>query len=122
MQGLAGSITPVRTGRILIIVSGDFINSSATINTGIKIQLSFGTGTAPANAATLTGTQVGSVLEYVNPVGTFTAADIFFPFTVNAVVTGLTLGAAVWVDLAAEAVTSNSTGGLQNVSISVIEF
>jgi|SRR5579863_6400597 len=121
MQGLAGAITPKRTGQILIVISGDFISSAVTAGDGIQIQLSYGTGTAPVNTATLTGTQVGSILEYTNPT-TVTAADVFVPFSVNAVVTGLTPNTAYWIDLAAVSVAVASTVGVTNVSISVIEF
>lgn len=121
MQGLAGSITPVRSGRVLLIISGEFISTSTTVGVGAQVQLSFGTGSAPANAATLQGTQVGVVREYLNPT-TVTAADVFMPFTVNAVVTGLALNTVIWIDLAAKSVSSASAVGVTDISISAIEF
>lgn len=120
MQGLAGSITPGKTGSVLVVMSGNIISSVVTAGVGIKLQLSHGIGAAPANAAALTGTQIGAVIEYTNP-ATVIAADVFIPFTVSAVLTGLSLGIAHWLDLAAEAVTTANDVGLANVSISAIE-
>ncbi len=120
MQGLAGAITPTRTGTILMIVSGNFISSAVTAGDGIKVQLSWGTSTAPSNAGALAGTQCGPILEYTNP-STVTAADVFVPFTLNCVVTGRVLNTALWIDVAAESVAVISIVGLANVSISAIE-
>src|SRR5712691_7351312 len=58
MMGLAGTITPVRSGAIMIVISGDCTDD--TISYGAAIQIRFGTGTAPTNGATLTGTAVGA--------------------------------------------------------------
>ena len=121
MQGLAGTITPVRTGTVLLIISGYVTSSTVTAGDGILFQLSYGTGSAPANAGTLAGTQVGQIMEYTNPT-TVTAADIHVPFSVQAVVTGLTLTTAYWIDLAAKSVATVSSGGLAGISISAIEL
>lgn len=120
MQGLAGTITPGKTGSALIIVSGHFISSTTTAGDGIKVQLSYGTGSAPANAGTLAGTQIGAIREYANPT-TVTAADVLVPFSVSAVLTGLNRGTAYWIDLAAESIATASSIGLANVSVSAIE-
>ena len=120
MQGLAGAITPGKTGSVLIVISGDIISSVTTAGVGIKYQLSYGTGAAPANAGALAGTQVGTIREYTNP-ATVVAADVFIPFTISAVVTGLSLGTPYWVDLAAEAVTTANDVGFANISVSAIE-
>ena len=121
MQGLAGSITPTGSGKVLIIISGTIVEATGTAaGTGVQYQLSYGTSTAPANAAALTGTQVGTVQKYLNPT-TVVAADVAVPFSIQAVVTGLTVGTAYWIDLAAESITTASYVGFSNVSISVIE-
>ena len=121
MQGLAGAITPVRTGTVLLIVSGYITASTTTAGDGILFQLSYGTGSAPANAGTLAGTQVGQIMEYTNP-ATVTAADIHVPFSVQAVVTALTLATAIWIDLAAKSVATNSAVGLAGISVSAVEI
>ena len=120
MQGLAGTITPGKTGSVLVIVSGHFVSSTVTAGDGIKVQLSYGTGSAPANGAALAGTQVGAIREYTNP-AVVTAADVLVPFSVNAVVTGLSLGTPYWIDLAAESIATVSSVGVANVSVSAIE-
>lgn len=120
MQGLAGSITPIRTGTVQVTISGTVLCSTVTAGDGIAWQLSYGTGAAPANAANLTGTQVGTPQEYTNP-GTVTAADVHIPFSVQAVITGLTTGTAYWIDLAAKSIGTVSSGNLSAVSVSAIE-
>ena len=121
MQGLAGAITPTKSGKVLLIISGYFTSSVTTAGDGILAQLSYGTGAAPANAAAVTGTQVGAVLEYMNP-ATVVAADVASPFSIQAVVTGLTLGTPYWLDLAAKAVANASHVGIANPSVTAVEL
>lgn len=120
MQGLAGAITPNKTGKVLVIMSGYIIGSTVTAGDGILYQLSHGTGAAPANLAAITGTQDGAIQKYTNG-NTVVAADIAIPFSIQVVLTGLTLGTAYWLDLAAKAVATASSCGLKNVSISAVE-
>ena len=121
MQGLAGAITPNRSGNILLIISGTVIDSTVTAGDGIEYQLSYGTGAAPANTAALVGTQVGEPQSYKN-VNTVVAADVAAPFSTSAVITGLTLGTAYWLDLAAKSLGTASSGGLSNVSVTAVEL
>jgi hypothetical protein len=122
MQGLAGAITPKTTGTVIMTISGTVVDPSGTAaGNGIIYQLSYGTGTAPTNAAALTGTQVGSTQTYTNPT-TIIAADTNVPFSTQAVVTGLTVGTAYWIDLAAKSVATASSMGLANISISAVEI
>lgn len=120
MSGLAGTITPKRSGTVLIVISGFLTSTAVTAGVGIQVQISHGTGTAPVNAATLTGTQDGAVMKYTIP-STAIAADVMQPFSVNAVVTGLTKGTAYWIDLAAESIVTASVIGISNISISAFE-
>ena len=122
MQGLAGAITPASSGNILVLISGTIVDPSGTAaGNGIQFQASFGTGTAPVNAAALTGTQIGTVQKYTSPT-TVVAADVNVPFSMQAVVTGLTLGTTYWLDLAAESIAVASSMGLANISVSAIEL
>lgn len=121
MQGLAGSITPARSGNVLVVISGNTVVSATTGGLGVNYQLSYGTGTAPGSNATLAGTQVGAVQTYKNPT-TVVVADVSAPFSIQAVITGLTVGASYWLDLAAESITTASDAGFTNVSISAIEL
>lgn len=121
MQGLAGAITPKRSGNLLVTITGNLIGSSTTAGDGILLQGSYGTGAAPANAAALTGTQAGGILDYTNPT-TVTAADINVPFTVCFVVKAAALGTALWLDLAAKCVNSASHVGLANLTVNAVEL
>jgi hypothetical protein len=115
MAGLAGSITPTSSGIIIIIINGDGFNTTAA--DGYEIQISYGTGTAPVNGAAVTGTQVGGLLVMTRA----QAASVKIPFSANAIVTGLTVGTAYWIDLAFAAVTGG-TGTLNDIGLSVIEL
>ena len=124
MQGLGASavITPTRSGKIIVTFSGTVISPAGTAaGNGLGYQISYGTGTAPANAAALTGTQVGTIQSWVNPT-TVVAADVFVPFSTTAIITGLTVGTTYWLDLAAESVGTASDMGLSTVSVSAAEF
>ena len=120
MQGLAGTITPKHSGSVRITICATITNSSGTAGDGILFQISDGTGTAPANAASLTGTQVGQPMEYVNAAA-LTAADVQVPACTTAVITGLAIGTARWIDLAAKSVGTVSVTALTNVSVSAME-
>lgn len=123
MQGLAGSITPTTTGKVLIIISGTIVApAGTTVDNGIKYQISYGTGVAPSNTGALAGTQIGTVQAFTLFVAATAAADVHIPFSIAAVVTGLTLATAYWIDLAAESVTTASDMGLSNVSITAVEI
>jgi len=117
MVGLAGSITPAYSGKIMIIISGDIKNS--TNGDGGKIQIRYGTGTAPANQGTVTGTAAGGFVNFnnANP----STANIQAPWSLNAIVSGLTVGTAYWVDVDLAAITGG-TVSIKNVSISIVEL
>ena len=121
MQGLAGSITPAKSTKILIIISGYIIGTTTTANDGILYQVSWGTSTAPTTNAALAGTQVGTPQEYTNPT-TVTAADIHIPFSIQSVVTGLTPGTAYWIDLAAKSVSTASAVSLSGITVTAVEL
>lgn len=101
MMGLAGSITPAVSTRADITICGQMSNS--LINDGATVQLRYGTGTAPTNAATLTGTQLGASQ-------TFTAlvAAQRDGFCVTGIATGLTIGTTYWIDATLNAITGGT--------------
>lgn len=114
MMGLAGAITPRRTGRVLVILSGDAKNT--TSGDGVSVQLATGTGAAPANAAAAAGTAIGGAKKFVASANNQTA-----PFSAQAVVTGLAIGTAVWVDAIVGAITGG-TASIENLSLTLIEL
>ncbi len=116
MMGLAGAITPVSSGKILVIVSGTGQTSSSSGLDGCRVQIRYGTGVAPANAASITGTASGA-LQTNNPNNN----GIEQPFSLNGIVTGLSLGTAIWVDVSLAAINSG-TSLLKSISISICEL
>lgn len=114
MMGLAGTITPVFTGRVLVTVTGTIFNATA-IADGAQAQIRMGGGTAPANGDALAGTAVGSAAKYI---ASTTAGKV--PFALTAVVTGLTLATAAWIDIGLAAITGG-TATIADVSISAVE-
>jgi hypothetical protein len=120
MQGLGATITPIRTGIVLFIISGTIVSAAGTAGNGISYQISTGTGTAPVNGAALTGAQLGTVQTYTNQ-ASVTAADVHEPFSIQAVVTGLSVGSAFWIDLAAKSIATASDISLTNLSITTAE-
>jgi len=115
MMGLAASITPASSGRIHVTITGTIKNASA-IADGANVQLRTGTGAAPANGDALTGTARGGLVKYV---AATTAQKV--PFTVCAIVSGLSLSVAVWLDLGLAAVTGG-TAEVTDLSVTAFEF
>ena len=114
MMGLAGTLTPVTSTAISVTICGTTSNASAF---GNAWQIRYGTGSAPANAAAPTGTAVGPLLTAAIISG---SANQSYPFSVTAIITGLTVGTAYWLDLSL-----SSTGGVAsmiNVGVSALEI
>ncbi len=118
MMGLAGTITPAFSGRIFVSITGTLQSTTTTAARGAKTQIRYGTSTAPANGAALTGTAVGSVETY-NAWGT--TANQKAPFACTAVITGLTLATAYWLDLMVATITGD-TASVKDLSISAFEI
>ena len=117
MMGLGSTVsfTPTRTGKIMIILSGD--GDNATNARGANVQMRYGTGVAPANGAALTGTTVGTLIQIFGD-----AADIF-PFTLNGIVSGLSVGTAIWVDISLASVgAGTNTARVRDIMVSIIEI
>lgn len=113
MMGLAGSVTPATSGKVLVVISGQMYQS--TSGDGTTIQIRHGTGAAPANGAAATGTADGTALP-----GTAAANGQGFPVTIAALITGLTPSTAYWIDLGCAAITGG-TSNLFSVNIIAIE-
>lgn len=111
MMGLAGTFTPVNSGQLLIFISGDITSSVAGDGAIAQIAYSTYSSGCPANAASATGTVIGSAVHY-------TAS----PTTVDKVpfmlvgFASLTPGTEYCIDVQLEAV----TGGTATISDVVI--
>lgn len=112
------SITPTVTGRVKATIVLNLTNSTATAGDGAKAQIRYGTGTAPANGAALTGTTIGSILTSVLERAT---ANDLQGVTLVGVATGLTPGTAYWFDVSLAAIVGG-TGLAKNVSVVLEEF
>jgi hypothetical protein len=110
--GTTNFITPQRSGKVFIMISGYFYN--ATNNQGGNARLSFGTGNAPSNGALATGSWEGGIISF-NVGGT-----TYFPFTLNAIV-DMTVGTGYWIDIQGFS-TSASTVTFSNVTITAYEL
>lgn len=119
MAGLAKTITPLSTGRILIIVTGQATNGTG--DSGFRYDLRYGTGNAPGNGTALTGTQVGSTITGSAVASSTTTSVVISPFVHHGIVTGLTKGTTYWVDLGQYSVTSGTTT-FTNINITIIEL
>jgi hypothetical protein len=111
MMGLAGAITPTVSGTVVIHIVGDV----SAANAAGTMQIYYGTGTAPANGVAITGTPAGSLLTQNLP----TSRRI--PFSLVAVVTGLTVGTTYWIDMMLGG-DGSITQTPRNVSISSYEL
>lgn len=126
-MGVAGAtaftITPQVTGRLLVVVMGDMTG----VNTAtVTVQLSFGTGAAPANAAAVTGTQTGGQVTLTPITGILTT-----PFTLVSIISGLavpsinsqgqtTASTPVWLDIALKS--SSGAASISNLTCTAIEL
>lgn len=115
MMGLAGAITPNRTGVVKIQIVGNIKNSSGS--GGATLTIGYGTGTAPTNGAAATGSSAGSQQAIDIPI----AAGDRIPFALSAIVSGLTLSTAYWIDLRLSA-TSTGTATASQVTINAFEI
>jgi len=119
MMGLAGTITPTRSGKVLVTISGDMDNSGS--GNAVTAQIRTGTGAAPANGAALTGTTRSANIRGENPIVTLANPLCRFPFSIQAYVSGLTLNTAVWLDLGVSA-QGGGNARVRNLTVTAIEL
>ena len=92
MDGQAAAFTPTTSGNVIVIYS--FQSSNDTANDGGTATVVYGTGSAPANGASVTGT-VTSIGGGKN-VGNASQSNTI---TIIGVITGLTVNTAYWFDV-----------------------
>ncbi len=115
MQGLAGSITPNSTGVVEISVSGS-ISLSNQNNVTVTGTMKYGTGSAPAHGDASTGTTFGAPVTFqTGTSGPNAVKEV--PFSSTGIISGLTPGVAIWIDIS----NSDSTGTYKSVSITARE-
>ena len=115
--GYANEFTPAFDGVALIAISGNLAN--ATAGDGAQVQIYWGSGSAPANAATVIGTACGTAIQAVNGSLTANVSNVF-PFTAICVATGMKVGTPYWIDLAGAQVTGG-TVTVSNITVMAAE-
>jgi len=114
-MGVGQTFTPRKTGNILCIISG---TCGTVTNKATTISLRYGTGSAPANGAAETGSSGNADITC----GNASANADGKPFSLNSVISGLTIGTAIWVDFSAALSTAGGTTTFSNISISIVEI
>lgn len=117
MMGLAMSFSPLKTGKMLLLFTGDTDNTSA--NDGTLIQIRVGTGAAPANGAALTGTTYGRLIRSNNNTALAGGWNIF-PVSSHRYNT-FTVGTTYWMDISLATV-GGGTARVRDIEISAIEL
>jgi hypothetical protein len=114
MAGIGVTFTPVFSGNVFVAYSGMGSNNTGGGMATVRIQYGAGT-TPPAYNAALTGTQAtrGTGINT-----TATPAGQQWPWSLSAVLTGLTIGTTYWVDLAQ----SIGAAGIGQVNIVAINL
>jgi hypothetical protein len=117
MMGLGTSctITPKATGKVVVDFHGYASNSVTSVLT--KIKAVYGTGTAPANAAVLSGTAIDQQQSADVNLAVYDTG-----FKAGGIVTGLAINTAVWFDLQVATGTAADTASVSGINCSAHEF
>lgn len=112
MAGCAGSILPVRTGKVLLIAVASIRSSD-----GGNVQLTFngGTGPQPAQGDPVTGTQL-------TPVSFVTGAQSNVGAMLMGITALLSVGTTYWLDLVAQVSAGPTSMSCVNPNIVAIEL
>jgi len=113
MMGMGATchLTPTYSSRVDIDFVGTVTNNTAGNVTSMNIR--FGTGTAPANGAALTGTALLNTVTSGGGTGALQAPSFHLP----AIATGLTPGTAYWFDMSIAASANTSTISNMNCTL-----
>lgn len=123
MMGLSGVIKPSSAGTLKVNICGTIGAAVTGTNThGISYQIFAGTGAAPTSNHAQTGSGFGIPATYENGFTVTSSADLFKPFAITALVTGLAVGTTYWLDLAAKAITATGDVQFSNANISAREI
>ncbi len=104
MMGLAGTITPARSGSVMVLVAMTLITGGDTGRSALR----YGTGTAPLNGVALTGT-------IASPLGTVATGT--YGLTLTGLITGLTVGVPIWLDAS---LASAAAGSISMLSVHIV--
>lgn len=112
--GATVAFTPTGSGKVYIVYSGQGSNTSGGADQ-TTVTLYFGTGSAPVNGASVTGTSAGITQTCVSSNNNYLAT-----FSLNHILT-LTPATAYWFDLAVAA-PGGATSSVANLSATIYEL
>lgn len=114
MMGLGTTckLTPTYSGRVYFEIYGVGSNTGAN---NFRVNARIGTGTAPANAAAPSGTQVGSTL-----ISSVPGSGQQIPYKIGGIIATLTPGTAYWFDV--DLFTSTGTASILETTCNAFEF
>lgn len=118
MMGLGSTVklTPAFSGSVVIRIDSEAKNT--VDGNGIQFEVFYGTGVAPSNGSSTTGTQAGPTFER-----DFWGPNVLVGFGTNLKITGLTVGTAYWFDIALKSLgTGSSNATIQNIELYVEEI
>ncbi|QDF38268.1 hypothetical protein FJN17_12195 [Bradyrhizobium symbiodeficiens] len=118
MMGLGATckVTPATTGRVRFTIIGNVTNNNTSKNTTVIGR--YGTGTAPSNAAALTGTVFDSGRTY----STTGAGSPLMLFAAEGIISGLTVGTQVWYDASVATNDAGTTSSISSIQCLAQEF
>jgi hypothetical protein len=119
MMGIGATYTPSSSGLVQAVLSCGY--GSLTGQTNQKITGQYGTGSAPANGAAVTGTRwgTGEVLQW--KVGGGTSAGDVNALSLTDILT-LTPGTTYWFDVALATTTGADQGFVQGIKLILVEL
>lgn len=119
-MGLGGTIklTTTTSGPVMCCVTFNMTCDNPGVAYGGQVRLRYGTGTAPTNAAVVTGTILGSLMEYT----TFANTNDKIPVTLFGIVQGLSPATAYWFDVELISIAGIATISITDVYGHAIEF
>lgn len=115
-MGTTCKVTPATTGRVRFTIIGNVTNNNSSKNT--TVQGRYGTGSAPSNAAALTGTLFDNGRTYT----TTAVGSPFSAFAVEGIISGLTLSTQVWYDASVATNDSGTTSSISSIQCLAQEF
>jgi hypothetical protein len=104
------SITPSSSGKVFFTIGGGCSNNTA--NGGAIVYAAYGSGTPPINGAANTGTPISGGQFRIGVWG----ASMSTPFSVSGVISGLSPGTPIWMDLSL-AVNGSGTASVTGTSL-----
>jgi hypothetical protein len=110
MAGIGFTFSMVSRPEMMVMITGDL----GVGNTGLMtLSLRYGTGTAPTNGSAAAGTEISKVSP------NFASTTVLFPFALQGIVSGLSVGTTYWIDICG---IDDDDININNLDISVIEL